>query len=63
MPEYQRGGLASAALAQLRAEHSGLSWHTLGGHLRESRPFWAAVGENVPGGYQQREVCPHITPG
>ncbi|WP_218135583.1 hypothetical protein [Nonomuraea jiangxiensis] len=63
MPEYQRCGLASAALAQLRAEHPGLSWHTLGGHFRESRPFWAAVGAGVPGGYQQRRVCPHITNG
>ncbi|SPL88400.1 unnamed protein product [[Actinomadura] parvosata subsp. kistnae] len=63
MPEYQRCGLASAALAQLRAEHPGLFWHMLGGHFRESRPFWAAVGAGVPGGYQQREVCPHITNG
>ncbi|MEV1005014.1 hypothetical protein [Nonomuraea sp. NPDC050202] len=63
MPEYQRCGLASAALTQLRAEHPGLSWHTLGGHFRESRPFWAAVGQGVRGGYQQRELCRHVTPG
>ncbi|MEU4227854.1 hypothetical protein AB0F17_26500 [Nonomuraea sp. NPDC026600] len=63
MPEYQRCALAGAALAQLRAEHPGLSWHTLGGHFRESRPFWAAVGEDVPGGYQQCKVCPHMTNG
>ncbi|MGR6924244.1 hypothetical protein ACU635_59125 [[Actinomadura] parvosata] len=63
MPEYQRCGLASAALTPLRAEYPGLSWHTLGGHFRESRPFWAALGAGVPGGYQQRKVCPHITNG
>ncbi|MBP2323804.1 hypothetical protein JOF56_004189 [Kibdelosporangium banguiense] len=61
-PQYQRCGLASAGLAALRAEHPGLSWHTLGGHFPDSRAFWTTVGTNVPGGYQQRELCPHITP-
>jgi hypothetical protein len=59
LPRYQRCGLASAGLAALRAEHPGFSWHTLGGHFRDSRPFWAAVGADVPGGYQQRPLCPH----
>lgn len=36
----------------------GLEWHTLSGHFRDSEPFWAAVGVEVPGGYQQREMCP-----
>ncbi|HEU5472724.1 MAG TPA: hypothetical protein VFV67_18915 [Actinophytocola sp.] len=59
-PEYQRCGLASAGLAALRAEHPGLSWHTLGGHFRDSEAFWTAVGTGIPGGYQQRLPCPHI---
>jgi len=33
----------------------------LGGHFRDSRPFWAAIGAEVPGGYQQRPLCPHAT--
>ncbi|MER6393522.1 hypothetical protein ABT236_34305 [Streptomyces sp. NPDC001523] len=61
MPEYERCGLASAGLAALRIEHPGMAWHTLGGHLAESKAFWAAVGADVPGGYQQRRICPHIT--
>jgi hypothetical protein len=60
-PTYQRCGLARAGLAALRTEHPGLSWHTLGGHLSESRPFWTAVGTDVTGHYDQRPVCPHIT--
>lgn len=63
LPEYQRCGLASAGLAALRIEHPGLSWHTLGGHLRDSKRFWEAVGAEVPGGYQQRSLCAHITAG
>ncbi|KPM52674.1 hypothetical protein ACG83_30150 [Frankia sp. R43] len=63
MEKYQRCGLASAGLAALRADHPGLSWHTLGGHARSSQPFWAAVATAVPGGYQQRGVCPHVTTG
>ncbi|MFD8395487.1 hypothetical protein ACFV2N_41450 [Streptomyces sp. NPDC059680] len=39
------------------------SWHTLGGHFRDSRAFWTAVGAGVPGTYQQRETCPHIPEG
>jgi hypothetical protein len=34
----------------------------LGGHFRDSEPFWSAVGINVPGGYEQRKVCPHRPP-
>ncbi|WP_274565038.1 hypothetical protein [Streptomyces spiramyceticus] len=60
LPEYQRCGLAAAGLAALRIEHPGLAWHTLGGHLTESKGFWAAVGADVPGGYQQRGPCAHI---
>ncbi|MCK9921167.1 hypothetical protein MXD61_04465 [Frankia sp. AgPm24] len=55
--------MASAGLAALRADHPGLSWHTLGGHARSSQPFWAAVSTDVPGGYEQRDVCPHVTTG
>lgn len=62
-PPYQRCGLAAAGLAALRAEHPGLSWHTLGGHFRDSQAFWAAVGSYVPGGYQQRDLCPHVSAG
>jgi hypothetical protein len=61
--KYQRCGLASAGLAALRADHPDLTWHTLGGHFRSSQPFWAAAGADVPGGYMQREVCPHVTTG
>ncbi|WP_344281487.1 hypothetical protein [Actinomadura napierensis] len=53
-PRFQRCGLAAAGLAALRAECSGLSWHTLGGRFRDSMAFWAAVGAGVPGGYRQR---------
>jgi len=62
-PEYRRCGLASAGLAALRAEHPDLSWHTLGGHFPDSRAFWIAVGNGVPGLYQQRQLCPHVSPG
>jgi hypothetical protein len=61
-PQYQRCGLASAGLAALRADHPGLSWHTLGGHFSDSRPFWTAVGPGVPGGSQQRQFCAHSSP-
>ena len=47
----------------LRAEYPGLEWHTLGGHVDESRAFWAKVGTGVPGGYQKRGVCSHISQG
>jgi hypothetical protein len=62
LPDYQRRGLARAGLVRLRTEHPGLSWHTLGGHS-EAPSFWAAVGVDVPGGYQPRDVCPHVTSG
>jgi hypothetical protein len=58
-PRYQRCGLAAAGLAAIREEHPGLQWHTLGGHFSDSESFWAAVGVGVPGGYQQRGMCPH----
>lgn len=57
--EYQRCGLAAAGLAALRAEHPGVGWHTLGGHFRESEPFWKSVGTGIPGGYQKHGTCPH----
>lgn len=63
MEEYQRCGLAAAGLEALRHENPGLSWHTLGGHFRDSRPFWAAAGAGVPGSYQQRETCTHVPGG
>jgi hypothetical protein len=62
-PDYQRCGLAAAALAALRSEHSGLEWHTLGGHFRDVESFWSAVGANVNGGYTKRGICPHQTAG
>lgn len=61
-PEYQRRGLARAALAQLRREHPGLSWHTLGGHLSDSRGFWLAVADDVAGGYRREPLCRHLEP-
>lgn len=60
---YRRCGLAAAGLRALRADHQGLTWHTPGGDLRESRPFWQSVGRGVPGGYQQGPLCPHVTRG
>ena len=62
-PDYQRCGLASAGLAALRAEHPGLSWHTLGSHFPDSQAFWTAAGAGVPGGYLPRPVCPHVSLG
>jgi hypothetical protein len=47
-------GWPPPGLPALRREHVGLSWHTLGGHFRESEAFWAAVGAGVTGGYQKR---------
>jgi hypothetical protein len=63
MEKYQRCGLAAAGLEALRLEHPGLSWHTLGGHFHDSRPFWTDVGTGVPGSYQQRDTCPHVSEG
>ncbi|WP_200948475.1 hypothetical protein [Kitasatospora sp. Root107] len=60
---YRRCGLAAAGLAALRAERPGLIWHTLGGHFRESRPFWETVGSGIPGGYRQGPLCPHVDLG
>ncbi len=60
-PNYQRYGLATAALAALRQERPGVSWHTLGDHLRDAVPFWSAAGQGVLGGYRPRDLCPHIT--
>jgi len=59
-PRYQRCGLAAAGLARLRAEHPALSWHTAGGHMNEAKVFWDAIGADVPGGYLQRPLCPHV---
>lgn len=61
--KHRRCGLATAALAALRHEHPGLQWHTLGGHLTDSVPFWEAVGREVPGGYSRRTLCLHTHPG
>ncbi|WP_107416793.1 hypothetical protein [Streptomyces sp. CC53] len=63
LPQYQRCGLGIAGLASLRSEHPDLSWHTLGGHLTESKGFWGVVGRDVLGGYQQRPLCPHVETG
>lgn len=57
---YRRHGLAQAGLAALRGEFPGVEWHTLGGHFRDSQPFWTTIGAGVPGGYQQRAPCPHL---
>jgi hypothetical protein len=60
LPPYKRCGLASAGLAQLRTAYPGFAWHTLGGHERDARPFWNAVGEGIPGGYRQAKLCDHV---
>jgi hypothetical protein len=57
--EYRRCGLATAALAALRSENPGIEWHTLGGHLAGSVWFWVSAGAGIPGGYTQRDPCPH----
>jgi hypothetical protein len=57
--EFQRNGLASAALRALRDENPGLSWHTGSGHLTDSKPFWTAVGKGVEGGYLPANLCVH----
>ncbi|OZV71803.1 hypothetical protein CA850_32870 [Micromonospora echinospora] len=63
LPRYQRRGLARAGLAALRVDHPGLTWHTLGQHLSEGRAFWIAAGQDVPGGYRPRAMCPHVPSG
>ena len=45
--------------AALRSENPGIEWHTLGGHLADSVPFWVSAGAGIPGGYTQRDPCPH----
>ncbi|MEV0649886.1 hypothetical protein AB0I28_31985 [Phytomonospora sp. NPDC050363] len=62
-PAYQRQGLAGAGLAALRAEHPGLAWHTLGGHLSGARAFWDSAGDGVEGGYRPRALCVHVERG
>jgi len=57
---FRRCALAAAALGALRAEHPGLTWHTLGGQFQRSEAFWIAAGRGVTGGYQQRDLCPHL---
>lgn len=49
----RRGGPRSPA-----QRASGLEWHTLGGHFRDTEPFWSAVGAEVDGGYTQAEHLP-----
>ena len=63
VPDYQRCGLAAAGLGALRSEHPGLEWHTLGGHFRDTEPFWLAVGAGVDGGYTKRDICSHQPAG
>ena len=57
---YQRSGLAGAALRALRTEHPRVVWHTGSGHTGSSKPFWAAAGDGVPGGYLPRDLCAHV---
>ncbi|GHG21144.1 hypothetical protein GCM10017567_44710 [Amycolatopsis bullii] len=59
-PTYQRRGLARVGLAALRDEQPGLAWHTLGGHMSDSRGFWLAIAGEAAGGYQRRSVCKHL---
>lgn len=59
---YTRCGLASSALRALRDAYPGVRWHTGGGHLRGSKPFWGSVGVDVPGGYTRQERCSHVEP-
>lgn len=59
-PNIADVAIASAALRALRMENPELTWHTGSGHMRDSTPFWRAVGEGVPGGYEQRAVCEHV---
>ncbi|MFD7161151.1 hypothetical protein ACFV9C_41660 [Kribbella sp. NPDC059898] len=58
--DLQRGGLATAGLAALRRDHPGLAWHTLGGHISGSQPFWSTAGSGVAGCYEQRDLCRHL---
>lgn len=59
-PEYQRCGLAKAGLAALRTDFPQMAWHTLGGHFSDAQVFWSSVSAGVRGGYEQRDLCPHI---
>jgi hypothetical protein len=61
--EYQRHGLATAALLALRTENPGFEWYAGSGYLTDSRPFWRAVGDGVPGEYRPRSLCEHLAPG
>lgn len=59
---YQRRGLAAAGLEALRAEHPEVTaWYAASGHMPDSKAFWAAVGEGVPGGYGSEELCVHVS--
>jgi hypothetical protein len=46
-PSYQRCGLAAAGLAAIRSQNQGLEWHTLGGHFRDSEPFWLSLVQEL----------------
>lgn len=61
-PGYERRGLASCALEALRRTYPGLAWHTVGGHINNSEPFWTRAGQGVPGGYTQQDTCEHAVP-
>lgn len=58
---YQRHGLAAAGFRALRAEHPQVTaWYAASSHMPDSKAFWAAVGDGVPGGYSSQELCVHV---
>jgi hypothetical protein len=59
--DYTRCGLATAGLAAIRSDYPQFTWHTAGGHFRDSEAFWSANGHDVPGAYEQRPRCAHLS--
>jgi hypothetical protein len=57
---YQDRGIATRALADLRAEVPGYHWSTCG-QRHTARTFWQRTARRAEGGYQTSKPCEHIT--
>lgn len=58
---YQGRGIASLALADLRAEFPGYRWST-SGQFSTARTFWRQTSRRAKGGYDTAKPCEHIDP-
>jgi hypothetical protein len=58
---YQDRGIATRALADLRAEVPGYRWST-SGQYSTARTFWRRTSRQAGGGYETAGPCEHIDP-